>query len=279
MRAAVHESADALEESAVTIEPKIALGFMKSWLEYKPHRDILEVVGIDSSFNKPQISGFLIGAVSCVAENVECREYYSEHKIVQHQDLSEVSRELECKAIRELAPRKEVHLLIVDGSIFSFLTNANFSRMLEPVMQYLRSHKVIFLSKTSNAKSALSKDLPCSDIFYYNRLTQKSGFTSPVVDTSFGRNKKIISSYIRLDDFSPVLKLEMLASDDPTELKNDPTIEICKTLDKMAETSVDGYPMAMRYAHEDCKISGDDIDEIEAVWGCSYLTTSREPLN
>ncbi len=279
MREQIHSCADSLEKSAVELSTKHAVAFLKNWIDYKPHQDVLEVVGIDSSFNRPAISGFNIGAVSCVAENSQREEYYAAHKIIRQHDLSEVSRELEATAIRNIANRDDVTLLLVDGSIFSFLTNGNLSQMLEPVIDKLRRHKVLFVSKTSNAKSDLTKDLPCADIFYWNRLTATTGFSVPLVDTSFGTNKQIISTYVRLEEHSPVLKMEMLATNDTTEMRNDPTMEICKALDKMAGICLDGYPAPLRHAHEDVKISSEDIDEAETIWGFSHFMGSREPLN
>ena len=62
-------------------------------------------------------------------------------------------------------------------------------------------------------------------------------------------------------------------------MRNDPTMEVCKALDKMTGTSIDGYPASLRYAHEDVKISSEDVDEAETIWGFSHFMGSREPLN
>ena len=146
MRKAIHVAADDMEESAVKLSSNTSLAYTKSWIEYNPiQKQSFEIVGVDSSFNKPKVAGFMIGAVSCIATNVEAFEYFCKHKIIENgDDLSEVSRNFEANSICNVAPMKDVDLLIVDGSIFSFLTNAQLSETIASVLQELKNHKVVF---------------------------------------------------------------------------------------------------------------------------------------
>ena len=58
-------------------------------------------------------------------------------------------------------------------------------------------------------------------IFYYNHVTNNPGFSKLFVEKKYGSDKVISSTFVRLSDSTPIIKLEFLGEQhDEDEIKS-----------------------------------------------------------
>ena len=82
----------------------------------------------------------------------------------------------------------------------------------------------------------------------------------------------ISSTFVRLSDSLPLIKIELLGDTHSEE-------EIKTLLNKLYKNSVGGYPYALKLAHNNCKISGRDLAKLVSLHGLSTQIGSREVLS
>jgi NurA-like 5'-3' nuclease len=167
---------------------------------------------------------------------------------------------------------EQVDLVLMDGSLHSqFMTRQSSLNSLV-VKTMTKKNNVIFIAKTSNTKKQFENlGSLAGDIFYYNHVTVKPGFSKIFVEKKYGADKVISSTFVRLSDSTPIIKLEFLG-----EQYGDN--EIKSVMNKLYKTSVGGYPYALKLAHNNCKISDKELAKMVSLLGLSNEIGSREVL-
>ncbi len=244
-----------------------------NWIEYKPKKQDAVLAGIDSSFNSTKFQGMELWVVTAVSVKSDGEIFSSDHKQglgKTESDLSKLSSKMEIEACKQTVDLAD--MVLMDGSLYSqFMTRQPaLSTAITRIMS--KKNNVLFVAKTSNTDIQFS-DLgsKAGDIFYYNHATKAAGFSKIYPDKKFGKDKTISSIYARLSDSTPLIKIELLG-DNHTE------DEIRSILDNLYKNSVGGYPYALKLAHNNCKISGNDMAKLVSLYGISNEIGSREVL-
>lgn len=244
----------------------------QNWVEYRPKKRDAVIAGIDSSFNSTKFQGMELWVVTAVSVKSDGKIISSDHKqgLGKAQvELSTLASRMEVDACRETIDLAD--MVLMDGSLYSqFMTRQAGLTSIVKIMT--KENNVVFVAKTSNTDVQFS-DLGsmAGDIFYYNHATNTPGFSRIFVDRKFGKDKSISSIYARLSDSTPLIKIEMLG-DTHTE------DEVKSVLDRLYKNSVGGYPYALKLAHNNCKISGNDMAKLVSLYGISNEIGSREVL-
>lgn len=245
----------------------------QNWVEYRPKKQNSVLAGIDSSFNSTKFQGMELWVVTAVSVKSDGEILSSDHKQglgKAEAELSKLSSRMEIEACKKTADL--VDAVLMDGSLYSqFMTRQPaLSAAITRIMT--KKNNVFFVAKTSNTDTQFS-DLgsKAGDIFYYNHATTSPGFSKIHTDQRFGKDKIISSIYARLSDSTPLIKIELLG-DAHTE------DDICSLLDRLYKNSVGGYPYALKLAHNNCKISGNDMAKLVSLYGISNEIGSREVL-
>jgi len=245
----------------------------QNWVEYKPKKQDVMIAGIDSSFNSTKFQGMELWVATAVSIKSDGKVLASDHK----QGLGKADTELSTRASKmEIEACREttdlVEMVLMDGSLYSqFMTrqpalSASITRIMT------KKNNVFFVAKTSNTDIQFSNlGSKAGDIFYYNHATKTPGFSKIYVDKKFGKDKTISSIYARLSDSTPLIKIELLGG-------NHTENEIKSVLDRLYKNSVGGYPYALKLAHNNCKISGNDMAKLVSLYGISNEIGSREVL-
>jgi len=246
----------------------------QNWVEYKPKKQDAVLAGIDSSFNSTKFQGMELWVVTAVSVKSDGKVLSSDHKQglgKVESELSKLSSRMEIEACKKTADL--VDMVLMDGSLYSqFMTRQPaLSAAITRIMT--KKNNVLFVAKTSNTDVQFSSlGSKAGDIFYYNHATKVPGFSKVHVDKKFGKDKTISSIYARLSDSTPLIKIELLG-DNHTEN------EIKFVLDRLYKNSVGGYPYALKLAHNNCKISGNDMAKLVSLYGISNEIGSREVLD
>jgi NurA-like 5'-3' nuclease len=102
-------------------------------------------------------------------------------------------------------------------------------------------------------------------------VTKNPGFSKTFVEKKYGKDKIISSTFVRLSDSTPIIKLEFLG-------ENHDQVEIKSVMNKIFTNSVGGYPYALKLAHNNCKISDRELSKMVSLLGLSNEVGSREVL-
>ena len=165
-----------------------------------------------------------------------------------------------------------VDLVLMDGSLYSQFMTRQVSLIGSFLKVMKKNNNVVFISKTSNTRAQFEKfNSIAGDIFYYNHATNTPGFSKLFKDTKYGKDKIISSTFVRLSDSLPLIKIELLDENYSEE-------EIKTLLNRLYKNSVGGYPYALKLAHNNCKISGRDLAKLVSLHGLSTEIGSREVL-
>ena len=140
---------------------------------------------------------------------------------------------------------------------------AKMSTFHENAKELMKEENLLFLSKTSFSNIVLKGDM--GDMFYYNRISSRPGYSQPSLDKS-----GVSISYVRLSEYSPCIKLEV-----PGEVKDS---EVETMLSVLSDSSVDGYPYVLRLAHETGKISRLDMERLASFLGLNSEIGGRDVL-
>ena len=244
----------------------------ENWVEYSPTKEEVVSAGIDSSFNNTKFQGIELWATTAVSIKSDGEILVDLHDsgLGSDTDLSRIASKMEIDACEKTVDL--VDLVLMDGSLHSqFMTRQSFLDALVVKIMKKRDN-VIFIAKTSNTKKQFeSLGSLAGDIFYYNHITNNPGFSKIFVEKKYGTDKVISSTFVRLSDSTPIIKLEFLGD----HRDND---EIKSAMNKLYKTSVGGYPYALKLAHNNCKISDKGLAQMVSLLGLSNEIGSREVL-
>ena len=243
-----------------------------NWIEYEPKKEEAITAGIDSSFNNTKFQGIELWAATAVSIKSDGEVLVDLHDsgLGSDIDLSKIASKMEIDACEKTV--EQVDLVLMDGSLHSqFMTRQSSLDALVVKMMKKRDN-VIFIAKTSNTKKQFEEmGSLAGDIFYYNHVTKGPGFSKLFVEKKYGQDKIIASTFVRLSDSTPIIKLEFLGHDHSED-------KIKTTLNKLYKNSVGGYPYALKLAHNNCKISDKELAKMVSLLGLSNEIGSREVL-
>jgi len=244
----------------------------ENWIEYEPRKEEAVTAGIDSSFNNTKFQGIELWATTAVSIKADGEVLVDLHDsgLGSDIDLSRIASRMEIEACEKTVD--QVDLVLMDGSLHSQFMTRQSSLDAAVVKAMRKRNNVIFIAKTSNTKKQF-EDLGslAGDIFYYNHVTKGPGFSKLFVEKKYGHDKIIASTFVRLSDSTPIIKLEFLGHDHSEN-------EIKTTLNKLFKSSVGGYPYALKMAHNNCKISDKELAKMVSLLGLSNEIGSREVL-
>ena len=244
----------------------------ENWIEYEPQKEESIIAGIDSSFNNTKFQGIELWATTAVSIKSDGEVLVDLHDsgLGSDIDLSRIASKMEIDACEMTVD--QVDLVLMDGSLHSqFMTRqSTLDKLVVKTMK--KQDNVIFVAKTSNTKKQF-EDMGslAGDIFYYNHITKEPGFSKLFIEKKYGQDKIIASTFVRLSDSTPIIKLEFLGHDHSEA-------EIKKVLNKLYKNSVGGYPYALKLAHNNCKISDRELAKMVSLLGLSNEIGSREVL-
>ncbi len=244
----------------------------ENWVEFTPTKQEVVTAGIDSSFNNTRFQGIELWATTAVSIKSDGEVLVDLHDsgLGSDIDLSKIASKMEINACERTVDL--VDLVLMDGSLHSqFMTRqSSLDTMVVKTMK--KRDNVIFIAKTSNTKKQFeSLGSLAGDIFYYNHITNGPGFSKIFVEKKYGIDKVISSTFVRLSDSTPIIKLEFLGG----HRDND---EIKSTMNKLYKSSIGGYPYALKLAHNNCKISDKELAKMVSLLGLSNEIGSREVL-
>lgn len=244
----------------------------ENWIEFKPEKEDVITAGIDSSFNNTKFQGIELWATTAVSIKSDGEILVDLHEsgLGSADDMSSIASKMEIEACESTVD--SVDMVLMDGSLHSQLMTRQASLGSTIVRIMKKRDNVIFIAKTSNTKKQFETlGSLAGDIFYYNHVTTKPGFSKIFVEKKYGADKIISSTFVRLSDSTPIIKLEILGdSHDNDEIKS--------IMNKLYKTSVGGYPYALKLAHNNCKISDKELAKMVSLLGLSNEIGSREVL-
>ena len=251
---------------------KIIQKAKENWVEYKPQKEEIISAGIDSSFNSTKFQGAELWAVTAVSikSNGEIIADLHDFGLDTSPELASMASKMEIEACNMSID--DADLVLMDGSLYSqFMTRqASLTQLM--IESIKKRNNVVFVSKTSNTRKQF-EDLGAiaGDIFYYNHATSTPGFSKIFEDSKFGNDKIITSVFARLADSLPLIKVELFGAG---HTDND----VIQVLNRIYKNSIGGYPYSLKLAHNNCKISGNDLVKLASIHGLSNEIGSREVL-
>ena len=244
----------------------------ENWVEFTPTKQDVVTAGIDSSFNNTRFQGIELWATTAVSIKSDGEVLVDLHDsgLGSDIDLSKIAAKMEIEACERTVDL--VDLVLMDGSLHSQFMTRQSSLDAIVVKTMKKRDNVIFIAKTSNTKKQFENlGSLAGDIFYYNHITKGPGFSKIFVEKKYGNDKVISSTFVRLSDSTPIIKLEFLGGHrDDNEIKH--------TMNKLYKSSIGGYPYALKLAHNNCKISDKELAKMVSLLGISNEIGSREVL-
>jgi len=244
----------------------------ENWNTCTPTKEDVVAAGIDSSFNNTKFQGIELWATTAVSIKSDGEILVDLHDsgLGSDTDLSRIASKMEIDACEKTV--EQVDLVLMDGSLHSQFMTRQSVLDAQVVKTMNKKKNVIFIAKTSNTKKQFENlGSLAGDIFYYNHVTNGPGFSEIFVERNYGPDKIISSTFVRLSDSTPIIKLEFLGE----KHDND---EIKSIMNKLFKTSVGGYPYALKLAHNNCKISDKELGKMVSLLGLSNEIGSREVL-
>ncbi|QLH11361.1 DNA double-strand break repair nuclease NurA [Nitrosarchaeum sp. AC2] len=245
----------------------------QNWVEFTPTKQDVSTAGIDSSFNNTRFQGIELWATTAVSikSNGEVLIDLHDSGLGSDIDLSKIASKMEIEACGKTVD--SVDLVLMDGSLHSQFMTRQSSLDAMVVKTIKKRDNVIFIAKTSNTKKQFENlGSLAGDIFYYNHITKGAGFSKIFVEKKYGADKVISSTFVRLSDSTPIIKLEFLGGNRDND-------EIKSIMNKLYKSSVGGYPYALKLAHNNCKISDKELAKMVSLLGLSNEIGSREVLS
>ena len=242
------------------------------WVEYKPQKEEIISAGIDSSFNSTKFQGAELWAVTAVSIKSDGEIIADLHDfgLDTSPELASMASKMEIEACNISIDKAD--LVLMDGSLYSQFMTRQTSLTQLMIESIKKRNNVVFISKTSNTRKQF-EDLGAiaGDIFYYNHATSTPGFSKIFEDSKFGNDKIITSVFARLADSLPLIKVELFGAG---HTDND----VIQVLNRIYKNSIGGYPYSLKLAHNNCKISGNDLTKLASIHGLSNEIGSREVL-
>jgi hypothetical protein len=243
-----------------------------NWNEFTPTKENVITAGIDSSFNNTKFQGIELWATTAVSIKTDGEVLVDLHDsgLGSDIDLSRIASKMEIDACEKTVDK--VDLVLMDGSLHSQFMTRQSALDAQVVRTMNKKKNVIFIAKTSNTKKQFENlGSLAGDIFYYNHVTNGPGFSEVFVEKNYGLDKIISSTFVRLSDSTPIIKLEFLGG----KHDND---EVKSIMNKLFKTSIGGYPYSLKLAHNNCKISDKELGKMVSLLGLSNEIGSREVL-
>jgi hypothetical protein len=243
-----------------------------NWNDFTPTKEEVTTAGIDSSFNNTKFQGIELWATTAVSIKSDGDILVDLHDsgLGSDTDLSRIASKMEIDACEKTVD--QVDLVLMDGSLHSQFMTRQSALDAQVVRTMNKKKNVIFIAKTSNTKKQFENlGSLAGDIFYYNHVTNGPGFSEIFVERNYGVDKIISSTFVRLSDSTPIIKLEFLGGKHDNE-------EVKSIMNKLFKTSVGGYPYALKLAHNNCKISDKELGKMVSLLGLSNEIGSREVL-
>jgi len=243
-----------------------------NWNDFTPTKEEVTTAGIDSSFNNTKFQGIELWATTAVSIKSDGDILVDLHNsgLGSDTDLSRIASKMEIDACEKTVD--QVDLVLMDGSLHSQFMTRQSALDAQVVRTMNKKKNVIFIAKTSNTKKQFENlGSLAGDIFYYNHVTNGPGFSEIFVERNYGVDKIISSTFVRLSDSTPIIKLEFLGGKHDNE-------EVKSIMNKLFKTSVGGYPYALKLAHNNCKISDKELGKMVSLLGLSNEIGSREVL-
>ena len=251
---------------------KIIQKAKENWVEYKPQKQEVVSAGIDSSFNSTKFQGAELWAVTAVSIKSDGEIIADLHDfgLDTSPELASMASKMEIEACNISIDKAD--LVLMDGSLYSQFMTRQTSLTQLMIESIKKRNNVVFISKTSNTRKQF-EDLGAiaGDIFYYNHATVTPGFSKIFEDSKFGNDKIITSVFARLADSLPLIKVELFGAG---HTDND----VIQVLNRIYKNSIGGYPYSLKLAHNNCKISGNDLVKLASIHGLSNEIGSREVL-
>jgi len=245
----------------------------QNWIEFAPEKEECVIAGIDSSFNTTKFQGmelWVVTAVSATSDGHIIKDLHDHGLGYPDSDLSSKASKMEIFACESTVD--QVDLVLMDGSLYSQFMTRQSSLISSLMKTMVKKGNVVFVSKTSNTRMQFSgMESTAGDIYYYNHATKNAGFSNLFLDKKYGNDKIIASTFARLSDSTPLIKLEFLGSNHSVD-------EIKSVLNRLYKNSVGGYPYALKLAHNNCKVSNRDLAKLVSLYGIKTETGSREVL-
>ena len=244
----------------------------ENWIEFTPKKEEGVTAGIDSSFNNTKFQGIELWATTAVSIKADGEILVDLHDsgLGSVTELSRIASKMEIEACEKTVDL--VDLVLMDGSLHSQFMTRQSSLDALVVRTMKKRNNVVFIAKTSNTRKQFETlGSLAGDIFYYNHITNRPGFSKIFVEKKYGSDKVISSTFVRLSDSTPLIKIELLGEQhDESEIKS--------LINKLYKTSVGGYPYALKLAHNNCKISDKELAKMISLLGLSNEIGSREVL-
>jgi hypothetical protein len=240
------------------------------WVSYDPSPAKCESAGIDSSWNKRSLQGLHLYVVDAVAVTSANRILAAEwdHDIAgsaRADFLETKAMAMEASVAQKSAGK--VDIVCVDGSLVSRLLKSTADMASEMVK---KCGSCIFVSKSSESRLQFGNmGSRAGDIYYYGHASRGAGFSVPV-ETQF-RHAPLYEVYARLRGHTPMVRIEILGGASRQE--------VTKILDRLRYHSVAGYPYCLKLAHNNCKISNEDIDRLASIFSLQHEQGARDALN
>jgi len=184
----------------------------QNWIEFAPEKEECVIAGIDSSFNTTKFQGmelWVVTAVSVTSDGHIIKDIHDHGLGFPDSDLSSIASKMEIFACESTVD--QVDLVLMDGSLYSQFMTRQSSLISSLMKTMVKKGNVVFVSKTSNTRMQFSgMESTAGDIYYYNHATKNAGFSNLFLDKKYGNDKIIASTFARLSDSTPLIKLEFL---------------------------------------------------------------------
>ncbi len=243
------------------------------WVNYDPLPEKCESAGVDSSWNKRAFQGLHLYVVTAIAITSTNRILASEHDfdiaVLAGKDLLETKAMGMEASVTQKALESKPDIVCVDGSLVARMENGR-----PDATDMIRKYgDAVFIAKTSNSRLQF-KNLgsKAGDIYYYSHVSKAAGFSMPV-RTEF-RHMPVFETYARLRDYTPLVRIELVGTKWDTR-END----IKRLLSMLRYHSVSGYPYCLKLAHNNCKVSNEDIDRLASIFSLQNEQGARDALN
>jgi len=242
------------------------------WVSYDPVPEKCESVGIDSSWNKRAFQGlnlYVIDAVAVTSTNeiLATDHVYDISESARQEALESKAMLMEAQLMQKVPEKKNVDIVCIDGSLVSRLTRSTVDAAADMVRQ---CGKATFISKSSESRLQFSSlGSKAGDIYYYGHATKSTGFSTPV-QTQL-RYASVYEIYARIRDQAPLVRIEVVGATSEQEIK--------QLLNRMRYHSVAGYPYCLKLAHNNCKITNEDIDRLASIFNLQMEQGARDALN
>jgi hypothetical protein len=242
-----------------------------NWIEYQPSSRKVNIIGIDSSWNSKSYQGLDMYVVDAVAmdshNNLLGAKHEHDIRPIKDTHLQNLALAMELELCEQVLEEDNSRIICLDGSLESKIIQASGTAKNQ-LIKLLDSQDIFYISKNSVTNSYFGlMQAKLGDIYYFNHVGKKSGFSfPPSISIQYSNEFGIIAeTFVRLKESTPMLKIE-LAVGKKIDRKID-ALFMKNLLDILSYYSIAGYPQCLEYAHETCEIKNSDMAEIAGIYG------------